>query len=98
MGLGTMRDSSANAIYVTSRRTGTGERGNAKQQMPWLSIVPRSRDPASDIEIPDLSCVFHNEIPPGLHLFAHQFGEDLIGLPGVINLHPEQRPGRRVHR
>src|SRR5262249_54214852 len=52
----------------------------------------------SDVEVPHVERVLLDELPPRLHLVAHEGGEDLVGLVRVLDLHLQQRPRLGIHR
>src|SRR2546425_4889826 len=49
------------------------------------------------VEVPHPERVQLDKRAPRLDFVAHQLGEDLVGGDAVLDLHPEQSPGRHVH-
>src|SRR5262249_4398664 len=62
----------------------------------WKGQLHRRR--GSDVEVAHVERVFLDELPPWLHLVAHEGGEDLVGLVRVLDLHLQQRARLGVHR
>ena len=51
----------------------------------------------SDVQVHDVFRVLLDPLAPGLHVLAHENGEDLVGLNGVVQSDAAQGAGLRVH-
>ncbi len=56
------------------------------------------RRAGSDVKVLDLAGLGLDEVLARLDLLAHEHREDLVGLGGVLDVDPQQRPRLRVHR
>ena len=57
----------------------------------------RSRQ-TSDVEVRHGAGILFDELPPGLHLIAHELGEDAVGDGGVLERHLREHARGRGHR
>src|SRR6478609_10493273 len=51
-----------------------------------------------DVEEPDILRVLLDELPPRLHVFAHERREDRVGRGGVVDRDLAERARRGIHR
>jgi hypothetical protein len=43
------------------------------------------------VQIPDIQSILLDELPPALHVLAHERGEDLVGHDQILQINFEQR-------
>src|SRR5262245_64904755 len=85
-----MKDSRIWSSMLTGTRWGFCSIDGWKGQLHWRR--------GSDVEVAHVERVLLDELPPRLHLVAHEGGEDLVGLVRVLDLHLQQRARLGIHR
>ena len=81
VGEGLALPGSTRLYFVFARANAKNKRFTAGRgkSLPYSDISRRS-----DVQVHDIFCVLLDPLAPRFDLFAHEDGEDLIGLDGVV--------------
>ena len=81
---------------VARTRASAASRGTRASAAASVGVLPSGPCAGLDVEIDDLERVLLDELAARLHDLAHEGGEDLVRLLGVLDLHQPQDPHVRV--